>query len=123
MASKMLYRFFESSSDPVLAIDRTGGICFWNDSCHRELGLSFEEVRDRKCYEVIAGRNLHGDPYCDSDCKVFENIQSGNPSENYDLLVRDPDGRDLMVQCRCLSYSRVLPQEAGSGGISGPSPY
>jgi PAS domain S-box-containing protein len=84
---------FERSADGVYAVDHDQNIVFWNSAAERLLGLRASDVLRRKCFDVIAGGDHRGHPFCGPDCPVVECARQGHAYENYDVRSRTADGK------------------------------
>lgn len=58
------------SGQAVFAIDSADRVILWNGKCEKVLGRKSRDVLGKKCYEVIAGRDVHGNVYCYRNCPV-----------------------------------------------------
>ncbi len=88
---------FERSADGVYAVDHDQNIVFWNRAAERLLGFKAADVLHRKCFDVIAGGDHHGHPFCGSDCPVIECARHGRPHENYDVRTHASGGKVLWI--------------------------
>ncbi len=92
-----LLRAFERSGDGVYAVDHDQTIIFWNRTAERLLGYRPSDVIGRKCYDVIAGGDHLGHPFCGSDCPVIECARKGRAPDNYDVHTRTASGRPRWI--------------------------
>jgi DNA-binding NarL/FixJ family response regulator len=53
-----LIRLFEGTADGVYIVDAEQRIVAWTAAAEKLLGRRADEVLDRRCYEVIAGRSV-----------------------------------------------------------------
>jgi PAS domain S-box-containing protein len=88
---------FERSADGVYAVDHDQNIVFWNRAAERLLGFKAAEVLQRKCFDVIAGGDHHGHPFCGSDCPVIDCARQGRAYENYDVHTQAADGKGRWI--------------------------
>ena len=58
------------SGDAVFAIDAADRIILWNRRCEDLLQRSARNVLGKHCYEVLGGRDAHGNVYCYRNCPV-----------------------------------------------------
>lgn len=79
---------FQRSGDGVYAVDYDQRIVFWNRMAERLLGFQAEDVLGRQCFDVIAGGDHLGHPFCGADCPVIECARHGRAPENYDVRTR-----------------------------------
>src|SRR3990172_4043574 len=92
-----LLQAFERSGDGVYAVNFDQKIVFWNQTAERLLGFKAEDVLGRECFDVIAGGDHLGDPFCGSDCPVIECARRGRAPENYDVHTRTASGRPRWI--------------------------
>ena len=83
------------SDDAVFAIDCQDRLVVWNRSCEMLLGHRAERVLGRPCYEVLGGRDVHGNVYCFPNCPVAHQARArrDDPVRSFRLCVPTP-GRD-----------------------------
>ena len=58
------------SGEAVFAIDSADRIILWNKKCEDLLGRPARSVLGKRCYDVIGGRDVHGNIYCYRNCPV-----------------------------------------------------
>jgi PAS domain S-box-containing protein len=58
------------SKEAVFAIDSSDRIVLWNRRCEELLGRPARAVLGKRCFDVIAGRDAHGNIYCYRNCPV-----------------------------------------------------
>jgi DNA-binding CsgD family transcriptional regulator len=77
------------SGQAVFAIDSADRIILWNGKCERVLGRKSRDVLGKKCYEVLAGRDVHGNVYCYRNCPVaFQTREKpSDPVQKFSLAV------------------------------------
>lgn len=92
-----LLQAFERSGDGVYAVDYDQKIVFWNRTAERLLGFKGEEVLGRQCFDVIAGGDHLGHPFCGADCPVIECARHGRAAENYDVHTRTASGHPRWI--------------------------
>lgn len=124
-----------STSEAAYGVNRDGVVIAWNDAAARLFGYVAEEVMGRKCWELLAGRDVFSNRYCCSGCPVREDafihasvrdsrlvlLSAAGQSLEVDLcmlLVADGSGGNMLVH-----LCRPVPAKAeGSSpaGISQP---
>ncbi len=70
------------SGEAAFALDRADRIIFWNDACARLLGFPADEVLGRFCYDVIGGRDGHGNVHCYRNCPVMHQVRTARHELN-----------------------------------------
>jgi PAS domain S-box-containing protein len=63
------------SSDAVFAIDRASRIIVWNTPCEELLGYRTNDVLGKFCFDVLCGRDTHGNRQCYVNCSVVHHIR------------------------------------------------
>ena len=58
------------SGEAVFAIDSADRIILWNKKCEELLGRPARSVLGKRCYDVVGGRDVHGNIYCYRNCPV-----------------------------------------------------
>jgi PAS domain S-box-containing protein len=99
---------FERSGDGVYAVDYNQKIVFWNDAAERLLGHKASEVLGAQCFDVIAGGDHLGHPFCGADCEVIKCSRKGKAPANYDVRTKTAggEGRWLNISIIVLVGSR-----------------
>jgi PAS domain S-box-containing protein len=77
----------------VLAISPEGRVTLWNRAAEQILGWREKEVLGRRCCEVLAGGDGHGNSLCYRDCDVMGQIRLGEPVEHLTMKTRTKAGR------------------------------
>lgn len=77
------------SGQAVFAIDSADRIILWNGKCETVLGRKSRDVLGKKCYEVLAGRDVHGNIYCYRNCPVAHQAREkpNDPVQKFSLAV------------------------------------
>ena len=78
-----LLRMFESAADGVHAVDAEQRIVFCNRAAATILGFEPGEVLGRYCYDVIAGGDYQGQPFCRRDCPIIGATKRGRGVQNF----------------------------------------
>ena len=90
-------RLFSRAGDGVWAVDSGHHIVLWNQAAEELLGHTTEEAVEQLCYQLVAGQDLGGKPFCKAGCSVMECAQRMEPVRGFDLVVRCRDGKALRV--------------------------
>jgi DNA-binding CsgD family transcriptional regulator len=106
--SKAFFQLFRNATNPVFAIDRERRICFWNDACEELTGRSFQEVRSRTCYSVLAGMDVRENPFCGPDCDVGHRVERGLPVKDYDMVITNAEADNVLVNVGIYSIPKEL---------------
>lgn len=77
-----------STAEPAFACDRKGSIVAWNESAERLLGHATSDVIGKHCYEVLGGRDVFGNRFCDKRCAIRNMIHRHEPVHHCQLSYR-----------------------------------
>lgn len=88
---------FTLTGDGAFAVDKEKRIVFWNPAAEEMFGYKAEDVLDQLCYNVMRGKSVDGEPFCQRHCPVFKDSLKNKPPDNFDLLMRHKDGRSVRV--------------------------
>ena len=82
------------SDEAVFAIDRTDRIIVWNKACENLLGHRAADVRGKFCFDVMAGRDIHGNIHCYENCPVVHQLRRvpGEPIRRFAMRARAASG-------------------------------
>ncbi|HET7453384.1 MAG TPA: LuxR C-terminal-related transcriptional regulator [Thermoanaerobaculia bacterium] len=98
--------------EPAFAIDATDRVVYWNKACEELLGLESRKVLGKFCYDVIAGRDEHGNRYCYRNCPVAVQARAdddADPVRPFPLLVRDAAGTERRIEVSMFAVPAVRP--------------
>lgn len=76
------------SNEAVFAFDGNDLIILWNKACEKLLGRPAYQVLGRRCYDVLCGRDVHGNRYCGPSCPIT-NQARGHPEEELHTFLLD----------------------------------
>jgi DNA-binding CsgD family transcriptional regulator len=79
-----------ASESPALITDAVGRILFWNRAAERVLDRTSSQSLGRRCCDVLAGRDVHGNRYCHEGCAVMSMARRGEAIHGFELLVGAP---------------------------------
>ena len=109
--NEALEKLLADAGDGVLAVDPGGRLTLWNRAAERILGWSAKEVLGRRCCDVLAGGDGHGNSVCYRDCDVMSQIRLGEPVEHFAMKTRTKSGRVVW-----LDVSTLEAPSANGGG-------
>jgi DNA-binding CsgD family transcriptional regulator len=76
-----------SSDTPAMATDLVGHVIFWNRAAERFFGRPSAQVLGRRCYDVLAGRDIFGNRFCHENCCVVAMSRRGEAVQGFELTV------------------------------------
>lgn len=68
-----------STAEPAFASDRKGSIVAWNESAERLLGHTASDVIGKHCFDVLDGRDVFGNRFCDEHCAIRNMVRRHEP--------------------------------------------
>ena len=74
-----------NTAEPAFACDRKGAIVAWNASAERLFGHAAADVIGKRCCDVLDGRDVFGNRYCDMRCAIRNMIHRQEPVHNFQL--------------------------------------
>jgi PAS domain S-box-containing protein len=88
------------SKEAVFAIDSADRIVLWNKRAEELLGRPARSVLGKRCYEVLAGRDAHGNIYCYRNCPVAFQARekSAEPVARFPLQVPTGNGETQWIE-------------------------
>ena len=66
IASKYIF----NTSETAYAVDRNGQIVAWNEAAEHTFGYTQAEALGQKCWELLSGRDIFGNPSCCEGCPI-----------------------------------------------------
>jgi DNA-binding CsgD family transcriptional regulator len=96
---KAARQLVDSTRDPAYSVDERGCISGWNRPAEKLLGYSRNEIAGRPCYEVLRGRDVFGNPFCEPDCPLLLMARRREPVRHFQMDVYAEDGAALRVLC------------------------
>lgn len=93
---------FEKLGDGAFALDIDQTIILWNEMAENMLGYSAAEALGKKCWELLKGTRLDGEPYCRENCPVIEQIRTGQPVHHVDLVVNGRSAQKYAINVSTL---------------------
>ena len=92
----------ERAGDAVFVIDGDGRIVLWNRAAEVVLGHPARDVVGRRCCDVFAAADDHGNRLCYRNCHVMTLAGMGEPVQNFDMRTRTRAGRPLWLNVSVL---------------------
>jgi len=76
-----------SSDTPAMATDVGGHLVFWNRAAERLFARPAAQVLGRRCYDVLAGRDVFGNRFCHENCCVVSMSRKGEAVQGFEVTV------------------------------------
>jgi PAS domain S-box-containing protein len=86
-----------NSDTPAFATDPAGHILVWNRGMEKLLGRPRKEALGRRCFELMAGRDVFGNRFCHENCAVLSMSRKGETIQGFEMAVRSASRSDLPV--------------------------
>ena len=77
---------------PAFATDEKGRIVIWNKGAQKVLGHPASQVLGKSCHEIICGRDIFGNRFCDRQCPLTFMTERHEPVRHFELDVRAESG-------------------------------
>lgn len=98
-----LLRIFDSTADGVQVVDSAQRIVFCNRAAAKLLDVDRDEVLGRPCYEVVAGEDYLGQPFCRRGCPIIEATRRGRLVPNFDIQAHTAGQRTVWLNVSVLA--------------------
>ncbi|NIM61085.1 MAG: PAS domain-containing protein [Acidobacteria bacterium] len=82
----------QSTGDPAFATDEEGRVVIWNKEAERLLGYAAVRALGKPCHEVLCGRDVFGNRFCDADCNLAKMVQRDEPIHRFEMDFRRASG-------------------------------
>jgi len=88
-----------ASREAVFAIDTQDRIIVWNRACETVFGHSSRAVLGKPCWEILGGRDVHGNCYCYEHCPVVYQLREvdDQPLRSFRMSARCASGASKML--------------------------
>lgn len=87
----------QSTGDPAFASDEKGRVVIWNREAERLLGHSAARVLGKPCHEILGGRDVFGNRFCDANCNLAKMVQRNEPIRRFEIDMRRASGEYVRV--------------------------
>ncbi len=75
---------------PAVVSDMAGRVVLWNAGAEKLLERPASTALGRLCHEVLGGRDIFGNLFCDEDCAVRAMCRKGEAVHPFELVVSSP---------------------------------
>lgn len=82
-----------STTDPAFTVDSDGVIRAWNAAAEEAFDLTASDACGRACWQVLAGKDGHGNDYCCEGCPLLQMALAGKPVHRGELFFADGNGK------------------------------
>ncbi len=84
---------FAHTGAGVWAVDSNQRIVFWNQAAEESLGFTADQALGKSCYQLLAGQDTPGEPFCQVNCHRIRLARQQSPIRGFEMLVRRQDSR------------------------------
>ena len=74
-----------STSEPAYAVDRDGQVVVWNQAAVQTLGYAESKALGQRCWELLSGRDVFGNPSCCEGCPVRATAFDNGPIKQFQV--------------------------------------
>lgn len=76
----------------AFATDEKGRVTIWNEGARELLGYPASMVLGKSCHEILCGRDVFGNRFCDRQCAVMLMADRHEPVRHFELDIRTESG-------------------------------
>ena len=80
------------SGAAAFATDEKGRITIWNEGARGILGYPASNVLGKSCHEIVCGRDVFGNRFCDRQCAVMQMTDRHEAVRHFELDIRTESG-------------------------------
>lgn len=117
MMMNTIGEIFAQSSDAVFSINTAGRIRFSNSQFERLMGYSRDTLCGSWCAEVLCGTDMHGQPFCGTQCPIPKTAPEPGANKDFDLVVKRADGDNILVNIGATYIPPQLREHAGQADV------
>lgn len=77
-----------STADPAFGTDEEGRIVIWNRGAEKLFGYEASDVLGRPCHDIICGKDLFGNRFCDEFCALANMARRREAIRRFQMDVR-----------------------------------
>ena len=99
------------SGEAVFAVDSADRIILWNKACERLLSRPARGAIGKYCWEVLCGRDVHGNLYCHRNCAVAWQARErkDDPVRTFELATKTGEGKRKKIRTSLFSVASYHP--------------
>ena len=80
-----LLGILSTGEPPAFASDSRNRVVFWNEGAARLLGRRADQAVGRHCFEVLQGRDVFGNRFCQANCTVASMAREGERARPFEM--------------------------------------
>ena len=93
-----------STAEAAFEVDNSGRIVIWNRAAERLLGYSAGQAIGKPCFELLCGRDIFGNRYCDKNRNPRKMLRRQEPVRRFELVIRKSNGKGLRVSITVVGF-------------------
>jgi PAS domain S-box-containing protein len=83
------------TASAAFATDESGRIVVWNKAAERLLGHGAARILGKPCHEVVCGKDVFGNRFCDQECSLLRMVRKREAIHHFGMELRTASGRTL----------------------------
>ena len=91
------FDFLTHNGDAAFIIDKNQRITAWNSAAEEILGYTAAEARGRRCWMLLQGCTIKGQPVCQCDGPIVSQARNRVLTRHFHLLVKRQDGQRALI--------------------------
>jgi PAS domain S-box-containing protein len=95
----------------AFATDEKGRIAIWNKGAEEMLGYSASQVLGKSCHEIICGRDVFGNRFCDRQCALTFMAERHEAMRHFELDIRAESGDVLPAHVSIVTFPGARPRQ------------
>jgi PAS domain S-box-containing protein len=99
------------SGAAAFATDENGRIAIWNKGAEAILGYSASQVLGKSCHEIVCGRDVFGNRFCDRQCALTFMVGRHEPVRHFELDIRAQSGAMVPTHVSIVVFPGPRPRQ------------
>ena len=99
------------SGAAAFATDEKGRIAVWNKGAQEMLGYPASQVLGKSCHEIICGRDVFGNRFCDRQCSLVFMVERHEPVRHFELDIRAQSGAMVPTHVSIVVFPGPRPRQ------------
>jgi PAS domain S-box-containing protein len=95
----------------AFATDERGRISIWNKGAEEMLGYSAFQVLGKSCHEVICGRDVFGNRFCDRQCSLVFMVERHEAVRHFELDIHAESGEVIPTHVSIVVFPGSRPRQ------------
>lgn len=99
------------SSDAAFATDERGRVILWNQAAERLLGHSAARVLGKPCHEIVCGRDVFGNRFCNEPCALESIARRRETVRHFEMEIQKESGDRMWASFSIVVVPGTRPQQ------------